>query len=305
MTELKLDKMRPEVAAGFAKVMAELTLLSKEDPLAVERVAELADGSVRAERLMTAVLEILPAEIDAEQWLAWIEGASFGDGGRVLLDPDKGRQKSARGAWQSAVDLRDRMACDVATCRQKLVDAELLLGQAEHAVKAADAQLRAVVCYRFMIDASKLVNRVFALGPLFTIGRAISVYQRRDAAFEEALDATARAWIDEHLANREDTSRRVLELLDLFAGDAAIEIKLHHAIHKILVDAWAGVEAEIMEARRTGARLSPTAKRTVRNHEQRRATVRREGLRNDYLAVLEGLVSAERDQADDATVGEA
>lgn len=305
MTAMDSGKMRPEVAAAMTRTMAELALLGKEEPLAAERIADLADGSPRAERLMAAMLDILPAEIDARAWLDWIEGGTFADGATSLSDPDRGRQKSARGAWQSAIDIRDRLARDVAICRQKLADAEQLLEQTEHGVKAADAQLRAVVCYRFAIDAAKLLGRVFAMGPLFTVGRAISVYQRRDAAFEDALDATGRAWLDEHLANREDTARRIQELLDLFAGDAAVEIKLHHAMHKVLTDAWASVEAEIAEAKRTGARLSATARRTIRNHEQRRTSVRREGLRHDYREVLAGLVSHDPQPADAGAAGEA
>ena len=122
--------------------------------------------------------------------------------------------------------------------------------------------------------------------------------------FEGALDATGRAWLDEHLANREDTSRRIQELLDFFAGDVAIEIKLHRATYKVLTDAKASIEAEVAEAKRTGARLSATAKRTIRNYEQRRTSVRREGLRHDYREVLEGLVGHDLEYTDANAAGE-
>lgn len=303
MTAFNLGNVPADVSTGLSKVMAELVLLGKEDPLAAERIAELADGSPRADRLMAAMLQILPAEIDARAWLDWLEGGTFADGATKLIDPDKGRQKSARGAWQSAVDVRDRLARDVAICRTKLAETEQLLARAEQAVKAADAQLRAVVCYRFVIDASKLLGRLFAMGPMFSVGRAISVYQRRDSAFEDALDAYGRDWIDAHLADREDTARRISELLDFFAGDAAVEIKLHHAIYKVLTDAKASIDAEIAEAKRTGARLSKTAKRTIRNYEQRRTSVRREGLRNDYRAVLSGLVGQDPEHTDADAAG--
>ena len=178
-------------------------------------------------------------------------------------------------------------------------ETEACLAACEEAVKHADAHLRAAVCYRLRIDEGKAVAGLFAMGPAFTLLRAIGTYQRRDAAFEQTLDDHGRAWIDEHLANRDSTARTIMELLDFFAGDVAVEIKLHRAIHKVLIEAYAPVEAERAEAKKTGARLSPIAKRTLRNHEQRRTSIRREGLRNDYADVLAGLVVTTSPEADD------
>lgn len=300
MNAFNIGKQPPEVAQALGKVLAELVLLGKEDPLTIERVAELVDGGERDAWLMARALEILPAEIDARQWLDWIEGGRAPASADRLTDPERGQKKSARGAWQSAVDRRDLAAQQVTIAREKLAEAEANFEECELAVRHADAHLRAAVCYRLRIDEAKLLAGAFAMGPAFTLLRAISTYQRRDAAFEAALDEHGCAWIDEHIANRRDTARTIMELLDFLAGDAGVEIKLHHAIHKVLTEAYAAVEAERTEAKRDGTPLSLRAKRTMRNHDQRRTSVRREGLRNDYAAVLDGLEAGTSTDGDES-----
>jgi hypothetical protein len=299
MDGLSTSKVSAEVANALSRLMAELILTAKENPLAIERIAELADAPARDTRLLGGMLEILPDEIDAGQWLDWIEGGAAPVAGKPLVDPSRGQKKSARGAWQSAVRLRDTAAQDVATARENLALAEARHALCEQAVKEADAHLRAAVCYRLLIDESRIMAGVFAMGPAFTLLRAVSAYQRRDPVFEATLDEHGRAWIEDHIDKREDTAQTIMEQLDFFAGDAKVEIKLHRAIHKVLTEAYADVEAELAEAKAAGKPLGPLGKRTFRNHEQRRTSVRREGLRNDYSAVLGGFRTGPSDVSND------
>ncbi|MFD1789596.1 hypothetical protein ACFSC3_18740 [Sphingomonas floccifaciens] len=288
MDELNTSKLSAEIRQALSCVMAELVLTAQEDPLAIERIADLADGPPRDTRLLGRMLEILPTELDARPWLDWCEGGAAPAAGKPMFDPSHGQKRSARGAWKSAVRQRNAAAQDVATARENLALAEAKHELCEQAVKDADAHLRAAVCYRLLIDESRMLNGVFAMGPAFTLLRAISTYQRRDPVFETTLDDEGRAWIEEQIANREDTARMIMERLDFFAGDAKVELKLHHAIYKVLAEVYAEVEAGRAEAKKAGRPLTPIEKRTFRNHEQRRTSVRREGLRNDYSAVLNG-----------------
>ncbi len=302
MDGLNTGKVSAEVANALSRLMAELILTAKENPLAIERIAELADAPPRDTRLLGGMLEILPDGIDARQWFDWIEGGAAPASGKLMVDPSRGQKKSARGAWQSAVRQRDAATQDAASARENLALAEARRALCEEAVKEADAHLRAAVCYRLLIDESRIIAGVFAMGPAFTLLRAISSYQRRDPVFEAALDGHGREWIEDHIAKREDTARTIMEQLDFFAGDAKVEIKLHRAIHKVLAEAYAEVEAERAEAKKAGKPLSPIGKRTFRNHEQRSTSVRREGLRNDYSAVLGGFrTGASSDSNDEAS----
>ncbi|MBN2973500.1 hypothetical protein ACFSC3_12980 [Sphingomonas floccifaciens] len=299
MDGLNTSKVSAEVANALSRLMAELILTAKENPLAIERIAKLADAPARDTRLLCGMLEILPDEIDAGQWLDWIEGGAAPVAGKPMVDPSRGQKKSARGAWQSAVRLRATAAQDVATARENLAIAEARHALCEQAVKEADAHLRAAVCYRLLIDESRIMAGMFAMGPAFTLLRAISAYQRRDPVFEATLDEHGRAWIEEQIAKREDTARTIMEQLDFFAGDVKVEMKLHRAIQKVLAEAYADVEAERAEARAVGKPLSPLGKRTFRNHEQRRTSVRRTGLRNDYSAVLGGFRTGASSESND------
>jgi hypothetical protein len=286
------DKPRnldPATNAAIAHVLASVMAIADEDPLAIDRVAALFDKDAQTDHLVSGVLGILPSQLDAEQWNVWLSGGSTPPAPATLVDPDKGQPKSARGAQIPAARRDVEARKIVSDLEQKLEAAKSAAKDSATQLQAADNQLRAVVVYRMITEAGRLFAAPFAMGPMWTLVRAISGYLRPDAEYEDSLDMAASAALEIHKANRKATSAKIQELLDMYCGDVALEVILHRvllstleAYHQPVVDEWANRNY-------VSQRLSAAARRPKRNAEDRHNSVRRGAPTSDRDEVLSGL----------------
>jgi hypothetical protein len=295
--EIKSQGLSAEVRSALARVAAHITMQAQDDPGSIDRLAGLFDRDDRERELFAMLLDLVPSEVDADVWLGWLDGGVAVPHAAKPTDPDAGRKTSARGAQVSAARKKDEAQRQVAIAEAKLAEAQAVLAEAEEAVRATDRHLRQVVAYRMLADVSRLTAGVFAMGPAWTLMRSISGYIRPVPGHFEELDPEARAKIDDLVASGKADSAEMLDLLDLYAGDVLLELRLRAAMLSVIRRHHEPVAKELEERARSGTRLSRAAKRLNRKREERNTSVRANaGVQSDRHDVLAGLVSGERQE---------
>lgn len=288
--EIKSQGLGPEVRGALAKVAAHLGLQARDDPGSIVRLAGLFERGGREEELFSILLDLVPAEVDAGAWLAWFDGGVAISRPAKRTDPDADRKMSARGAQVAAVRRRDEAQRQVQLAETKLSDAQSALMEAEQSVRATDQHLRQVVAHRMMYDIAGSTAGLFAMGPAWTLMRCVSGYIRHDAKRLEELDPEAREKVEELVANGRKDSAEMLDLLDLYAGDVLLELRLRAVILSTLRKHHEPIARELEQRATSGNPLSPSAKRLHRKSEERAATVRAGvGILSDRHDVLDGL----------------
>lgn len=283
------DDAEGDVARSLTQLNAHLLAMGSETPAAIERVLSLLNKEeVQFKAAMLAVLSILPAEIDAGVMNAWIEGSAE-PGGCRIVDPERGMPHGASGTHSRARRDHQRAEQKVKRLEADLVEAR---GEAERLGAVRDEcehRLRIVAFARIIAEMNRLLGQALAVGPLFTLLRAVSGYLQPDPESEQTLQGLALAEYQEHRNKRPQTSRRIVEGLDLLAGDMDVEIELHRLLLTFVNEHLEPIEREQAQAIRTGSKLSDRAKRVKRNYDKRRTSVRRGARVSDRHEVLAGI----------------
>jgi len=185
------------------------------------------------------------------------------------------------------------------------LEAQLLQAKQEQVVAEADRQrsadqLRAVVVYRIMVEIGRQASGI-ALGPLYALARAVSPYLQQDLAFENALDDQGRILLNERRQTREQDSREMLDRLDRYAGEQALELKLHRAMLKVIRAFHDEREAENAAVREAGERLPTVRKRQAvrRTSEAQQRDVHPAAPRADVIDVFDAFASLRADASND------
>ncbi|MFS0773015.1 hypothetical protein [Sphingomonas sp. 1P08PE] len=252
------DRIDPATSSVMAHLAAELGMTARREPWDMDRIAALVDAPARRDLVTDLLCGIMPATLDGEQWVAWVQGGQPPLPVR-LQDPDKGDRPSARGAMQAASARHQAVAAKVARLEAQLTQARQELALAEADLQRAGDQVRTVVAYRLMVEIGRQASGI-ALGPLYAVARAISPYLQHDIAFENGLDDEGRARLGERRASREEDSREMLDRLDRYAGEPGLELKLHRAMLKVIRAFHDEREVENAAARKAGRRLPGTRK---------------------------------------------
>ncbi|MEG3166377.1 hypothetical protein U1701_17465 [Sphingomonas sp. PB2P19] len=288
--EIKLQGLSPDVREALAKVAAQLSVQAREDPGSINRLAELFERGPREDELFGLLLDLVPAEVDVDVWLALLDGGMTVPPSAKLRDPDAGRKPSARGAHVSAVRRRDELQRQVEITEAKLAEMKDVLAEAEQSVKDADHHLRQVVAVRMINDFTHRTAGLFGMGPAWTLMRVVSGYVRVDSRRLDELDPGARGKVDDLVATGKPDSAEMLDLLDLYAGDVLLELRLRSAILSALRKHHEPIEKELADRTSSMKPLSPAAKRVRRKAEERNVSLRAgDGIMSDRHDVLRGL----------------
>jgi hypothetical protein len=275
--------------AAIADLMSELMAMHKEDPLAIERVAKLYDKNALDQVIAKHLLGILPAVIDAETMLQWLEGGCLPSDPIQLKDPEAGQPKSARGGYEA---LRGKLvAAEEASAHAKVKfgEARARVSALRRELDVAERHLRTSVFGRFMNAVAKQMAAAFALGPIWTLMRSISGYLQTDVEWENTLTTDEREELMTHRQRRKETATEILHLLDLHCGDEALEIEMNKAVLEVLRRVHAPVAKELEDKRFSLGELSARAKRVRRRSEDWRRSVHPNAKISDRLDVLDGL----------------
>ena len=268
-------------------------------PTSVEEVAELFERAKLTPMVVALVGGMMPAQVDPEQWSSWLNGGPPPAAQWRLADPDAGRKPAARGAWQSMLKKRQAVQRKVERLAHELREAEDDLKVLRDDEATAGQRLRVVVLYQLLQEISAHTTGVFAMGPAWTLMRSVSGYIRADPSFEGTLSSGRPEELEQRKLVRPKESRVILDLLDRYSGDERLELNLHKAIYKVLMEHHAPVQKEIDEREHSGRRLSPEAKRPRRNEAAQQSSVRPGAPTYDSEDVLGGF------EADEAkTVGD-
>lgn len=283
------DRIDPATSSVMAQLVAELGLMARREPWDMDRVAALIDAPARRDLVTDLLCGIMPATLDGEQWVAWVQGGQPPLPVR-LQDPDKGGRPSARGAMQAASVRYQAAAAKVARLEAQLTEAKQELAVAEADLQRAGDQVRTVVAYRLMVEIGRQASGI-ALGPLYAVARAISPYLQHDMAFENGLDDESRTLLGERRMSREEDSREMLDRLDRYAGDPGLELKLHRAMLKVIRAFHDEREVENAAARKAGRRLPGTMKQQAvrRSLEAQKRSVHPAAPCADVLHVFDAL----------------
>lgn len=296
--EIKLQGLGPDVREALAKVAAQLSVQAREDPGSINRLAELFERGPREDELFGLLLDLVPAEVDVDVWLALLDGGVAVPPAARLADPDAGRKPSARGAHVSAVRRRDEAQRLVEIAEAKLTETKEVLAEAERSVKDADHHLRQVIAVRLLNDFTHRTAGLFSMGPGWTLMRVVSGYIRVDPRRLDELDPEARGKVDDLIATGKPDSAEMLDLLDLYAGDVLLELRLRSAILSALRKHHEPISKELADRTSSTKPLSPAAKRVRRKAEERHVSLRAGAvIISDRHDVLRGLI--DRDEHED------
>lgn len=271
------------------EMMSDLYALGRDNPRAIEIIAQLYDDSGARESFARKMLSILPPVVDADGIRQWLEGGALPPSPVRLADPDKGRPKGARGSEQAARKRHNADLAQVAAAKAKLDIACAAEAASREALMEAESHLRMVTFGKLYNLSGEQFAIAAYLGPVWTVLRAISGYLQVDVAWENSLSIERREALANHRRDRKESQTDMLDLLDRYCGDEELEIELYNAIIGVLRRVHSEVEQEHEQARYGGGKLSERAKRIRRTREQWRTSVHPLGKLADRQAVLEGL----------------
>ena len=281
------DKQDKMVTGALARLMAELAVTGSRDPDDMDRVGKLIDDANARTAISDLLCAIMPEQVDEAQWLAWLQGGSP-PLPRPLQKPDTGPRPHARGVMMGAQARHDAAADRVAELEAKLAEARGELALAARELKRANEQVRIVVICRLMVEFGKQASAL-SLGPLYALARAVSGYFQQDAEFEAGLDSSTRDLLEERRKTRQADSHELLDRLDRYAGDPLLELKLHHAILKVVREVHDAREAENAAARDAGKPMPAANKRRAvrRTSAAQQREVHPAAIRSDAPEVFE------------------
>jgi len=281
------DRSDPAITSVMAGLVAELGITARQGPWDMDRITALIDEPARRDLVTDLLYGIMPTTVDAEQWIAWVQGGQP-PLPASLKNPEKGGRPHARGAMLAA-SAKHRAAIDKASkLEAQLTEAKQEVACADADFQRASDQLRTVVVYRLMVEIGRQASGI-ALGPLYAVARAISPYLQQDLEFENGLGDQDRCLLDERRTTREQDSREMLDRLDRYAGDPALELKLHRAMLKVIRAFHEEREKENEAVRKVNGRLSETNKRQAirRSFEAQQRSVHPASPRGDVNRVFQ------------------
>ncbi len=184
----------------------------------------------RSETLERLVLEVCPNGVDGARWKAWL------DGGRSPFE-DKPK-KVAPGAERPSQTLV-RSSNKVRGQEKKVERARQDLEDAERELAFVKAYENAAVHWYVVSQLIDIMEPAIAVGPAWTIMRALSSYASDDAA-DKATNMFVGGEKEDAIVYfrkiRARDTREIFEALDLFAGVPDFEEAVRAAILKVCKD---------------------------------------------------------------------
>ena len=222
-------------------------LISKRGELTPEAQAQIAlrSDEERGATLEQLVKELAPREVSPEMWREWLLGGQSPFGSRRLKKPVKlqhGAGKAIARGPKSLKPHRER----VEKARAELAHAEEKLAYHE----ALDKSLMEVSVYDHLV---KLLGPIFAMGPAWTIMRALSGHASDKLADDMTFlyDGKAKQLeIRKFRAEYAEETAKMLIGLDYFSGVEEFEDGLREAIKGVVEEFESRKDSVIADGRR-------------------------------------------------------
>jgi hypothetical protein len=277
------------VTEALARILTMVAEDREEDENILPRIRSLLDRENMDDLVGTIVLQLVPARVDANQWLAWLQGGAAPTSRIELRDPDARLKPGARGREDSARRRHDEAVAEVARLEALLQAAREELEARQAALAEAETHLRTTVVFALLREISKQVAGAFALGPAWTLMRVVSGYIQADPSFECNLDDNAAELLKRRRVDRPEDSTKMLDLLDRYVGDQALELRLHRAILQTLTTHHEAAQNEQQRRNVDHRPLSRAARQLRRTTEAQKASVRSDCKLSDRHEVLAGI----------------
>lgn len=246
------EAVRKRIAKSLGEISRSLTYFSidmegKVTPSA-EFQMDLRAFETRADLLHQLVNSVCPSQAYTGIWDGWLSGK-----GKPFDGPKLPKVGSAK---ENPAQTLHRASDRVAKARRKVDELE-----ADDPIEAkrlmhAEAIEKAALCWIITDHLLNIVKPIFAMGPAWTVMRAISsVRTRSEHLMKSGPTASSRwKWLEtEETEDRKKETRKMLHALDFWAGDPVFEIALRYAILDV-VNRFEPLEEE---ARRDGRHPRP------------------------------------------------
>lgn len=191
------------------------------EDLAAGEVLDLVQQAGRSEVVKRLVEQVRPYAFNPDRWISWAAGGSFPNE-LNMTRPVPSSQRASR-----AIGSASR---DAARAQAKVDAAKLALSEAEAERDAAQAVNAAQMHFAIMHQIVDATRGTFAMGPAWTVMRALAAYYPQDTASFAAMTPQQR---EECKAADEVTARRtskMLATLDFWCGDQHFEHCLRSTI---------------------------------------------------------------------------
>lgn len=240
-TSRQADALRRSIESNF------------EDGLpASEFLASLSREPARAELIDLLIRAAVPARPDAPRWMKWLCGGAAPHVDDDLLegteanDYDAGLRHPRTRYGQSAGRLADESDRAVGRSAERIRKLQAEIDIERRKIDHADGIRRAAVAYALFDGLARRLWSVFALGPAYTLMRAVSDH----VVGKRVLDANGGACEAGVIAQvyAQEEAKQVRDTLAALVGDGDFERDLYDAI-KGVVARHSAREPEISEKR--------------------------------------------------------
>lgn len=187
------------------------------------------------EEVLRSLLEgLCPDEVNPELWMVWFKGGKdphfVSETARSRLHKPRVDRSTGKALSHSTKRIQSASK-KVEAARRDLEEAERELA----AEKAFDAAILQWAVSEHLVD---IMSPMFAMGPAWTIMRAVSAYappELLEAETALAPDPKRRqAAQDAFLRERSESTERMLAVLDLWSGDADFESDIRAAVEDVV-----------------------------------------------------------------------
>ncbi|QAY80221.1 hypothetical protein [Sphingosinicella sp. BN140058] len=271
-----------EILAGFAGQLSRRVLdPSRGETVEASLQRNLLSEPERARFLNELLVQIVPARANVDLWMAYLEGGRSPFGDKVLQKVASGDEKPIQ-SLQRAGPRVARQEKKVAGLRAQrdLLDVQI---RAEEDKQAYYQAIEAAALQWFVTDELlKMTAGVFAMGPAWTVMRAISSFLSDEAVERETMLAIGDEKQHEAArlrAERASETELMLGSLDFFCGYEPYEAELRRALLEV---------ARKFEVRRDEAAGDGRRARSKRTAAERA----RPEAQKDRRLVLDGLEAA-------------
>lgn len=190
----------------------------------------------RQDVLRGVIGSITPESVDPELWKRWLAGGAGPIERNKLAHPDPGGQSIQRAL--------DRQSPRVAKAKEGVRKARRAFNAAQNKVEEAERELAearsrnaALIQYAVSGHLTEIMAPMFAMGPAWTIMRAISAFVPPDMLTSDLslVRPADQAAVEQRIRKEfRDGTDRIFAALDCWSGNVAFEYELRDAIEKVV-----------------------------------------------------------------------
>lgn len=227
----------PEGAEGMAMVLAMIASRSTDHRgglnLDSDALVGLRTQKDREAFLREFVVTMMPDRVNPAMWVRWLNGSALPFDRPKLARVDTGGERTTKALERSSKRVA-KAVLGVSNARRGTDASKRREAEAERELVDARAFDAAAIEYAVSEHFINIMGPMFAMGPAWTVMRAISAYIAQDLIDEEVSMVRDPKRRPEREAvirrEREESSSEMLDALDYWSGDVEFEHELREAI---------------------------------------------------------------------------